>query len=446
MAAKILDTSITDTAARRFLKNAAERDTLWCERITGFHLIKLKSGASWRYRYQDKLGRRRVATVGKYPAMKPQQAAGRAMGWRNDAVDVLSNKEQERREATAAAALAETRELGKYLDGPYTLHQSRKKGGAATLAVIRSNFPDFLERDMASLSKADILQWQAKREAEGRAHATLQRAFGALKTTLGHAVRHEVLAENPLGSVTLERPTDSEREREVSQERAASRRALTQDEIQAFHAGLAAYQDQVRAQRRSSRRHGKAHLPDLDKVEFPHWFVPFAYIAMHTGMRPGDIYSLTWAEVNMRFRRLNKVPEKTRHNPNPARVSIELTGELYEVLHGWWKQQGKPDIGLVFPSAVKRRAGERMDRGAHAAHWNSVKELGGLPADLKFYALRHHFISTLVTNGVPLMTVAKLVGQKSAAMIEKHYHHLMPAAAADALAIFSRSVARSAVA
>ncbi|MEX0732784.1 MAG: hypothetical protein WED00_00670 [Aquisalimonadaceae bacterium] len=41
MPAKQLDTSITDTRPRQFLAQADERDTLWCDRITGFHLIKL---------------------------------------------------------------------------------------------------------------------------------------------------------------------------------------------------------------------------------------------------------------------------------------------------------------------------------------------------------------------------------------------------------------------
>ena len=441
MPAKQLDTSITDTKARRFLADSEERATLWCDRITGFHLMKLRKGGSWRYRYQDATGKRRVATVGKYPSMKPQQAAERAQDWRNDGVDVLADKERTRREAEQAAALARHRTLRNYLEGPYLRHQDRKKTGHETLAIIRHNFADLLDRDMESLTRSDIQEWQHRREAEGRAHATLKRAFGALKTMLRHATRQDppLLKESPIERVTLDDPTDRERAQQLSVSRAAARRLLTDDEIQRLHEGLAAFGEEIRQQRRNSRKHGKHYLPDLDAVAHPHWFIPFAYSAMYTGMRPGDLYSLTWQELNIPFGRLVKVPEKTRHHPAPARITMDLPDELVSIMREWWEQHDKPDDGLVFPSAV---TGYKMDKKAHSKAWRRVKALGGLDDGLTFYALRHHFISTLVAAGVPLLTVARLVGHKSASMIETHYGHLCPAAAKDALDVFSKRVAR----
>src|SRR5690606_13771171 len=123
----------------------------------------------------------------------------------------------------------------------------------------------------------------------------------------------------------------------------------------------------------------------------------------------------------------------------PARVVMDMTDDLYRVMRDWWEQQGKPETGLVFPSPI---TGARMDKKAHGRPWTRVKRLGDLPPSLSFYALRHHFISTLVASGVPLLTVARLVGHKSAAMIESHYGHLCPNAAADALAVFSKAVAK----
>lgn len=440
MAQKI-DTSITDTRARSFLKDADERESLWCDRITGLHLLKTKTGGSWRYRYQDARGKRRVATVGRYPAMKPQQAAERALEWRNDDVDVLADKERKRREAEQEAAQAKHRTVRRYLEGPYKRHQDRKKTGGETLAMIRRNFPEFLDRDMASLSRSDVMEWQARREAEGRAHATLQRAFGALKTMLRHAARQDppLIEANPLERVTLERPTDDERAASLSAKRSAARRLLTPDEVQGLHDGLAAFAEEVRAQRRSSRAHGKPELSDLDAVAFPHWFIPYCYCALYTGMRPGDLYSLTWLEANPTFGRINKVPEKTRHHPDPSRVVMDMTPELKDVMQAWWKQQGEPADGLVFPSPI---TGTRMDKKAHGKAWRRVKRLGGLPEELTFYSLRHHLISALVSAGVPLLTVAHMAGHKSASMVESHYGHLCPTAAADALAAFSRTVAK----
>ncbi|MCP4934399.1 MAG: integrase family protein [bacterium] len=441
MAVRALDTSITDATARRFLSGARERETLFCERITGFYLMKTKAGGSWRYRYQDASGKRRTATIGRYPTKKPQEAAGMALKWRNNDVDVLGDKERTRQAADLEAIQAKHRTVTKYLEGIYQKHQDRKKSGTETIGMIRHNFADWLDRDMATLSRSDVLEWQECREAEGRAHSTLQRAYGALKTMLRHATRQDppILDVNPLEQVNLERPVDDERTEKLSASLAATRRLLTNDEIQSLHAGLDSFAEEIRAGRRNSRAHGKPQLPDLDAVAYPHWAIPFTYCALYTGLRPGDLYSLTWAELNITFGRVVKIPEKTRHHPAPAKIVMDLPSDLLDIMRGWWGQKGKPQAGLVFPSPVNQR---RMDKKAHIKMWTHIKRLGGLPPALAFYSLRHHFISALVAAGVPLLTVARLVGHKSASMIEQHYGHLCPTAARDAMALLSQSVAR----
>lgn len=435
-----LDTSITDAQTRRFLADSEERSTLWCEKVAGFHLLKTKRGGSWRYRYQDATGKRRVATVGKYPAMKPQQAAQRALEWRNDDVDVLAEKEKRRHDAIEAKRIAAHRTLGRYLETPYARHQERKRSGHETLGLIRSNFRDWLDRDMSSLSKQDVEEWQQQREAKGRAHSTLRRAYGALRTLLNHAVEHEALKENPLSRVRLAQPHHTERTKELSEDRAKVRRLLTDAEVHGLQEGLNAFSDELRRQRRNSRKHGKPHLPDLDKVAFPHWFVPFCWTAFYTGLRPGDLYHLTWSELSIQFGRLVKTPAKTQHHADPARITMDLPKELVEVLTAWWEQQGRPNTGLVFPSPVTEKA---MDKKAHGKPWQRVKALGALPPDLTFYALRHHFISTLVAAGVPLLTVAKLAGHKGVGMIEAHYGHLCPDSARGALEVFAAKAAKA---
>jgi integrase len=439
MAAKTLDTSITDTTARNFLKEAGERETLFCKKVTGLHLVKLKTGGSWRYRYLDASGKRRVATLGRFTELKPQQAAELALEKRG--TDMLAEKEQNRRKAIEDAAQAEHRTIRNYLDGPYQRYQSRKKTGDETLSMIRFNFADLLDRDMAGLTASDIRAWQYKREGEGRAHVTLKRAYGALKTMLRHASRQDppIIENNPLERVSLERPTDDERAEQLSVQRSATRRLLSDDEIHGLLEGLDAYGEELRAQRRNSRAHGKPYLPDLDAVSHPHWFIPFTYCALYTGLRTGDLYALTWDELNINFGRLVKVPEKTRHHPNPAKITMDLPDELLLIMRGWWGQQGKPTTGLVFPSGV---SGGRMDKKAHGRSWKRVKRLGGIPDDLTFYSLRHHFISTLVASGVPMLTVARLAGHKGTQMIEQNYGHLCPTAARDAMATFAAKIGR----
>lgn len=427
--------SITEEAARIFIRDADERATLFCTRISGFYLIKLKTGGAWRWRYTDDLGKRKTKTVGKYPALKPETAAAKVINWISDDVDPLLEDSKKKAAAVSEAEQATRRKLGDYLEGGYAKYQSRKLAGDHTLQLIRHNFAGWLERDMASLTDHDVEAWQEAREQAGLAHSTIQRAYSAIKTLLNQAVKKKILTTNPLANVALEQPHDNERARELEEARESARRLLTDDEIQRLHAGLDAFAEELRRQRRSSRAHGKPDLPDLDAVEYPHWFIPFANVALYTGLRPGDIFSLTWQEANVNFKRITKTPQKTRHHANPAKVVMEMVEPLHIVLKRWHKQCGRPKSGLVFISPV---TGGQLDKKAHGKPWRRVKRLGGLPDDLDFYALRHHFISALVADGVPLLTVAKLVGQKSTQMIERHYGHLCPTSAADALHGFAK--------
>jgi integrase len=154
-------------------------------------------------------------------------------------------------------------------------------------------------------------------------------------------------------------------------------------------------------------------------------------------MRPGDLYTLTWQELNLTFRRLVKIPEKTIHHKNPAKLDLPLNDDIYNVMALWHTQQGCPADGLVFPSTV---TGKPFDKQAHRKAWRRVTVLGGVDPDLHFYSLRHHFISALVASGAPLLAVAKLVGHKSATMIEQHYGHLAQSTAADLMRSFSESL------
>lgn len=444
MAAK---TSITTTTADKLLKGP-ERATLSCTRITGFHLLNLTRSAAWRYRYTNDAGKRRIATIGRYPAMLPEVAAAKALSFLLKNSDPLSEKKARRRQARSAEETKKDRQFSNYLENDYAEYQSRKKTGKETLSRIRHNFPEWMDRDIASISAADVRAWQKRREGEDISHPTLKRAYGAVKTMLNHAAKPHskndspVLDENPIRNVSLDAPIDNERSQALVAARALARRLLTDDEIQALHTGLDLFADDLRRKRRNSRAHGKPDLPDLDEVEFPHWFIPFCNVALFTGMRPGDIYSLTWAEANLNFGKITKTPEKTRHHPEPATIAIDMVDPLKEVLKAWHRQQGRPQSGLVFPSPM---TGTRLDPKAHKKPWNNVRTLGDLPDDLVFYSLRHHFISTLVANGVPLLTVARLVGQKSAQMIESHYGHLSPSSAASAMNLFAHSVERKAV-
>lgn len=413
------------------------QEFLYCKQIPGFHLIKLKSGSSWRYRYQDATGRRRVATIGSYPVTNVLQAADIAQKWYRHGQDVLADKQRHRKEAIKQAEQATARTLGQYLNGAYKDVQAKKRSGDQTLAMIKFNFGNLLDRDMASLSESDIKAWQAKREADGAAHLTIARAYSALVTLVRHAYKGKLLETYPLEGIKLGAESYKESDKREADHKRSERRSLTNDEIGRLHNGLDGFALELREQRRNSRAHGKPYLPDLDTVAYPHWFIPFCYVALHTGLRTGDIFGLTWQELNINFGILTKTPEKTRHKKNPAQISMPLNADLLASMKAWHKQRGAPQSGLVFPSPI---SGERLDKNAHDRAWDRVKKIGKLPDNLVFYALRHNFISRLVEGGYPLLEIAKLVGHKSSKMIEDNYFHLNQERSREALDFIGKSL------
>jgi integrase len=390
------------------------------------------------------LGKRRVVTVGKYSNLKPEVAAKIVHDWIINDIDPLADKSERRLKAQEAVRDTERRTLRNYLDNYYRPHMERSwklQNAAANYGRIAGHFAALLDRDMTSIDRADIDEWQRATEHKGRSYETIRRVYGSLKTLLRHAVQNGVIESDPLANHKLLEPTLKDQNNSKNDSKQSERRLLTNDEVQAIHEGLELFADEIRQQRRNSRKHGKSYLPDLDQPTYPHWFIPFCLLALHTGLRPGDLYTLTWGELNITFGRLTKVCEKTSHaarrQRKPAVVDMKLNQTIKAIMSDWHKDIGQPKVGFVFPSPVTGRA---MDGKSHRKAWKHVKRLGNIPEGLNFYSLRHHFISALLAAGVSVFTVAKLVGHKGPDMILQHYGHLCPKQAEEALDIVAKTV------
>ena len=247
----------------------------------------------------------------------------------------------------------------------------------------------------------------------------------AAGTKKGDQNNSPVIAFNPLRDYSLPRPTKAERAAQEAHDKVLQRkRDIFSPEIRkGIMNGLQGYADHIRAQRRRSRRHGKAYLPDLDQVTYPHWFIPFAHIARLTGMRPSDIRALRWEQLHHNpfngRTTLEFTPQKTKDKgDNPVKVSFPVDGELLAVLEAWKEQQGNPSTGFIFQS---ERTGGQLERKAYLKHWVHIIDIGGLPEDLDFYSFRHNFISSLVMRNVRPIKIARLVGHADESMIIKYY-------------------------
>jgi integrase len=438
--------AINKTKAIHHIKTSQHRAELGCNSTKGFHLQKLKNGGSWRYRFKLKgqpqkeivLGRfvdgtkdrtDAESTAKKYQAMvlegiSPILSKEKTI---QDGVKLQQDKKRKQKETISA-----------YLDTNYTSHQARKKNaGKPTIDMIRRAFKDWLDKPMSELNRKMVVEWQANYE-KTHAHDTCKRVYGALKTMLNHAVKSEIIEVNPLDKVQLEKPSHDEQQRKHSEETANNRRILSKDELRAINNGIELYKQKIIEGRESSRVHGKRHLPSFKNLAYPSWFFPFFRLAAYTGMRSGDLYNLEWHHISFDDCRLVKIPNKTQHHEKPVKLDIHLDNYIINVLLDWRDQQGYQKEGLVFPSPT---TGRELSKDAHKKHWDHVMTLSELKEHLVFYSLRHHFISRLLEENVPLFTVARLAGHKTTAMIEKIYGKVSKDAANDALSTISNDFA-----
>src|SRR6266478_612138 len=140
------------------------------------------------------------------------------------------------------------------------------------------------------------------------------------------------------------------------------------------------------------------HIPELD-------------LALHTGMRLGEMYSLTWENVNM-SRRVLTIPRskngEMRHVPLNATALSALT-ELRKRSDGTGPVVRNPD-------------GEPL---AGPRYWFEPALPKAKIRGFSWHCLRHTFASRLVMAGVDLRTVQELMGHKSIEMTVR-YSHLAP--------------------
>ena len=134
---------------------------------------------------------------------------------------------------------------------------------------------------------------------------------------------------------------------------------------------------------------------------------PIVVTALNTGMRKGEILSLTWADVNMHNRIIT-----IRKSKNNETRSIPMSDTLYETLKS---QKSSTNGQNVFPGKNGDCLTEIKRSFATALRKAGIK-------DFRFHDLRHTFASRLVMSGVDIRTVQELMGHKDIRMTMRYSH------------------------
>jgi integrase len=143
--------------------------------------------------------------------------------------------------------------------------------------------------------------------------------------------------------------------------------------------------------------------------------VAFIKFALYTGFRRGELFKLTWDDVDFDRGIITLQDPKSGKTEN-----IPVSKEALDVLKSL-----EATSPFVFPGK------DGKQRVEFNGPWRRIREAAGLPSNFRFHGLRHHFASTLVSNGVDLLVVQKLLTHKDSKTTSR-YAHLAPGALRDA--------------
>jgi integrase len=352
----------------------------WDEKFPGFGVRITASGATSFIIDYYVSGRRRRYTIGRHPGMTASVARARAEALRvriRDGFDPLAERVQARTEPTVEELAAE------YLERcvvPNKRPTSVRNDRQMITGII---IPHIGKLRLKAVGKRDIeLLHQSLKATRYRAN----RVLALLSTMFNYALARKWLGENPARGI--EKFPEEKREF-----------WLTVDQIQKFREALDSYSDQNAA---NALR-----------------------LLLFTGSREGEVLKAEWEQFDL----LRGVWTKPSHNTKQKKVEhVPLSAGILELL-----QTMKPQAsGPLFPGV---RGGARTTlrrpwvQACKAVGLVTTKEVEGKRGPITKYRptvrihdLRHSFASHLVSNGVSLQIVGKLLGHTQASTTMRYAH------------------------
>lgn len=364
--------------------------------------------------YELRYGPRKSSTyvVGRWPGLTLESARAEAIRklveiQEHGAPVAIRNKRETaaRAEGTLIVTLADL--IKHRLEAHLTTHQ---KSGAASVNRLRSVFADLLDKPMVDITAWEVEKHRAARRKAGVTVGTTNRDLAALKSALARAVEWDIIPAHPLMKV---KPKS---EQHTGVVRFLGSIESDPTEEKRLRDALAKRDKEAIEGRQRTLAGGRAQHADLKAIPddgFADHLTPLVLVAMNTGLRRGELTSLTWADVDLK-RKL--VTVRAGYAKSGKARHVPLNSEAVDVLTRWQKQQPE---GRLFEIASIKTA------------WATLLTEAKI-TDFRFHDLRHHFASRLVQAGVDLNTVRELLGHADLKMTLR-YAHLAPSNKADAV-------------
>ncbi len=271
------------------------------------------------------------------------------------------------------------RSFGSLAEDWFSRAKRRIKGVETTSNHVQNHLvPEFGSVALKLLSSENVNRWIAKRLSVAKA-STVQREFNTLRAILNDAVRSGLIEKSPTQNADPIRGA------------VARQRFLTIEELVAL---LAIAEKQAE------------------------WLPDFILWGVHSGMRKGEVQSLTWPDIGELG--ADRVLVSVRHSKSGQPRFVPATKTMREIIA---RQKGRKIAGddRVFPISkmtLRRR-------------WEAARLAAGL-GDVTVHDLRRTHSTHAAVAGVNLRTLAARLGHADLVMIERVYAQVVGSASEEA--------------
>ena len=387
--------SIAKTARAR--DKPAKPYEVWADTPKGLLLRVQPSGVRTYYVQLGRGKRCKVGRAGTYTLGQAEEIAKKLL------LDPIA--------ATTKVRTTNTATLSKYITEHYLSYAvARLKNGEQSAARVTAKWGALLHLQIADIRIAAVEAIRDQRLNDGIAASTVNRDVAALSGVLSHWARSNG-AKNPLHGLKALPVAEDEAIRYLSPEESARLRQA----LQSRDANQRVARSSANAWREDR---GYATKPAI--LGYCDHLTPMVLLSLNTGLRQGELFSLTWSAVDMNTRTLSVLASNSKGNRTRT---IPLNDEAHDILRAIRPNDAN---GLVFASPV---TGGRLNNVKKA--WAGITEAAGIP-DLRWHDLRHDFASQLVMLGVSLYVVQELLGNTKAKMTQL-YARLAPSTLATAV-------------
>jgi len=150
---------------------------------------------------------------------------------------------------------------------------------------------------------------------------------------------------------------------------------------------------------------------------------PLFYVALHTGMRLGEICGLGWDRVDFELNQISitrtrdKIGLKETTKTKLKRV-IPMSPGVRELLLNLRLREAIRSSNFVFI----RQEGDPVDYGHVYRDFRKAQSKAGFDYSIRFHDLRHTFASQFVMNGGNLFDLQKILGHTQINMTMRYAH------------------------